>query len=162
VPTDPFEQLAAECGLRVSVERLSLAPRDLAAPPEEAEGSYLVTLTGAEGGVAARLVFVTSLYEASAPGLRDALWWLAGDAWAIESSAGDVGTWAATYNLTSSATVATAEFDYYNMQARMLAAGLGDETYRRLLDLYRAEVMRVGLDLEPIVAPQKSQEPRSY
>ena len=160
VPTDPFEQLAAECGLRVSVERLSLAPRDLAAPPDEAERSYLVTLMGAEGGVAARLVFVTSLREANAPGLRDALWWLASDAWAIERSGGDVGNWAATHNLTSTTTVATAEFDYYRTQARMLAAGLGDETYRRLLDLYGSEVMRVGFVAEPIAPPRSRQEQR--
>ena len=67
MPTDPFEQLAAECGLRVSVERVSNAPRDLVAPPDEAERSYLVTLTAAEGGTAARLVFVTSLLEPTRP-----------------------------------------------------------------------------------------------
>src|SRR5690349_9202774 len=160
VPTDPFEQLAAECGLHVSVERLSLAPRDLAAPPEEAERSYLITLNGPEGGAAARLVFVTSLREAKAPGLRDALWWLASDAWAIEQSAGDGAKWAATHRLTNAGTVATAEFDHYSTQARLLAAALGEETYRRLLDLYDAEVMRVGSDAEPIAEPRSRQEQR--
>ena len=160
VPTDPFEQLAAECGLRVSVERLSLAPRDLVAPPEEAERSYLVTLTGAEGGVAARLVFVSSLRETELPGLRDALWWLASDARAIERSAGDVAKWAAIHHLTSAVTIATAEFDHYKAQARMLAAALGEESYRRLLEAYDAEVMRVGSDAEPTAAPQSRQEHR--
>ena len=160
VPTDPFEQLAAECGLRLSVERLSLAPRDLVAPPEEAERSYLVTLTEAEGGAAARLVFVTSLREAKPPGLRDALWWLAGDAWAIERSAGDVAKWAATHRLTNAASIVTVEFDHYRTQARLLAAALGEETYRRLLDAYETDVMRGGPYAEPTAEPRSRQEQR--
>ena len=160
VPTDPFEQLAAECGLRLSVERLSLAPRDLVAPPEEAERSYLVTLTGAEGGTAARLVFVTSLRETKTPGLRDALWWLASDAWAIERGAGDVAQWAAIHGLTNAATIATAEFDHYETQARLLAAALGEETYRRLLDTYETAVMRGGRDAETTSEPPSRQERR--
>ena len=160
VPTDPFEQLAAECGLRVSAERLSLAPRDLVAPPEEGERSYLVTLTGAEHGVVARLVFITSLHEDKAPGLRDALWWLAGDAWAIERSAGDVAKWAATHRLTNASTIATAEFDHYRTQARLLAAALGEETYKRLLDAYDAEVRRVGSSPELMAEPQSRQAHR--
>jgi hypothetical protein len=160
VPTDPFEQLAAECRLRISVERLSLAPRDLAAPPEEAECSYLVTLTGPEGGAVARLVFVTSLRETQAPGLRDALWWLASDAWAIERSAGDVAKWAATHRLTTATTIATAEFDHYRTQARLLAAALGEETYRRLLDAYEIDVMRGGSDAESTAEPRSRQKQR--
>ena len=160
VPTDPFEQLAAECGLRLSVERLSLAPRDLVAPPEEAERSYLVTLTGAEGGTAARLVFATSLHETQTPGLRDALWWLASDAWAIERSAGDVAKWAATHGLTNAPTIASAEFDHYATQARLLAAALGEETYRRLLDTYETAVMGGDRDAEPISEPRSRQEQR--
>ena len=160
VPTDPFEQLAAECGLRISVERLSLAPRDLAAPPEEAERSYLVTLTGAEGGTAARLVFVTSLGETKVPGLRDALWWLAGDAWAIERSVGDVAKWAATHRLTNAASIATGEFDHYRTQARLLAAALGEETYRRLVDTYETAVMRGGRDAEATSEPRSRQGQR--
>ena len=160
VPTDPFELLATECGLRLSAERLSLAPRDLVAPPEEAECSYLLTLSGPEGGAAARLVFVTSLGETKAPSLRDALWWLATDAWAIERSAGDVAAWAATHRLTNAATIAIGEFNHYKTQARLLATALGEEKYRRLLDAYDREVRRSGSDPEPIAEPRSRQEHR--
>jgi hypothetical protein len=130
------------------------------APPEEADRSYLVTLIGAEGGTAARLVIVTSLLESRLPGLREALWWLASDAWAIERSAGDVAKWAASHGLTNAATIATAEFDHYGTQARLLAAVLGEDTYRRLLDAYETYVMRGGPDAEPTSEPRSRQEHR--
>src|SRR5688500_10030749 len=45
---DSFDRLALEWGLRVSLERLTIAPRDVAAPPDEAESCFLVTITGPE------------------------------------------------------------------------------------------------------------------
>ena len=160
VPTDPFEQLATDSGLRVSVDRLSLAPRDLVAPPDEAERCYLVTLAGPEGGTAARLVYVTSLLESRVPGLRDVLWWLASDAWAVERSGGDVAKWAATRRLTNATSLAAVEFDHYRAQAGLLAETLGEKTYRRLLAAYEAEVRRASSAVESIAEPRGRHEQR--
>lgn len=160
VPTDPFEQLAAERGLRASVERVSLAPRDLAAPPDEAERCYLVTLAGPEGGTVARLAFVTSLLDPRSPALRDALWWLAGDAWAVERSGGDPVRWAAACGLTGAEDVAASEFEHYTAQTRALATALGDDAYRQLLAAYQAELMRGNAALDAVVRTRGGGEPR--
>ena len=160
LPTDPFEQLAVERGLRISAERVSLAPRDLAAPPDEAEQCYLITVTGPEGGAVARLAFVRALQDPDAPGVRDALWWLASDAWAVEQSGGDVGRWAAMQRLTPSEPVAGREFGYHHAQARSLAQALGDDAYRQLLATYEASVRRADSLVETIIEPRESQQHR--
>lgn len=157
-PSDPFEQLAAECGLRVSMERVTLAPRDLAAPPDEAEQCYLVTVTAPEGGTAARLAFVRSLQNPEPPGVRDALWWLASDAWAIEQSGGAVARWATMQRLTSVESVAEREFAHYRAQTRSLAQALGADVYQRLLAAYEVSVRRAGSVVGPVVEPRDRQQ----
>jgi hypothetical protein len=160
LPTDLFEQLAAECGLRISVERVSLAPRDLAAPPDESERCYLITVAGPEGGTAARLAFVRSLQDASPPSVRDALWWLASDAWAIERSGGDISRWAAIQRLTPADTMIEREFAHYSAQSRALALALGTDAYQRLLAAYESSVGRAGALVESVTEPRERQQPR--
>ena len=160
LPTDPFEQLATDCGLRVSAERVSLAPRDLAAPPDEVERCYLITVAGAEGGSVARLAFVRALQDPSPPGVRDALWWLASDAWAVERSGGDVTRWAAIQRLTPTDTAVGREFEHYSAQSRALALALGADAYQRLLAAYESSVGRPGGLVESVTEPRERQQPR--
>lgn len=158
--TDPFEQLAAECGLRISVERVSLAPRDLAAPPDESERCYLITVSGPEGGTAARLAFVRSLQDPNPPGVRDALWWLASDAWVLERSGGDISRWAAIQRLTLTGTTIEREFDHYSAQSRAIALALGADAYQRLLAAYESSLGRAGGLAESVTEPRERQQPR--
>ena len=160
LPTDPFEQLAADFGLRISVERVSLAPRDLAAPRDEVERCYLVTIAGPEGGTAAQLAFVRALSDPSPPSVRDALWWLASDAWAIERSGGDITRWAAVQRLTPSDTAVGREFEHYSTQSRALALALGADAYQRLLAAYESSVGRAGALVETVTEPRERQQPR--
>lgn len=160
LPTDPFEQLAAEYGLRISVERVSLAPRDLAAPPDEGERCYLISVVGPEGGTTARLAFVRALQDPSPPSVRDALWWLASDAWAVERSGGDISRWAATQRLTLTDTTVVREFDHYSAQSRALALALGADAYQRLLAAYESSVGRAGAMVESVTEQRERQQPR--
>lgn len=160
LPTDPFEQLAAECGLRISVERVSLAPRDLAAPPDESERCYLITVAGPDGGTAARLAFVRPLQDPNPPNVRDALWWFASDAWAVERSGGDVSRWAAMQRLTPTDTTVVREFDHYSAQSRALALALGADAYQRLLAAYESSVGRTAALVESVTEPRERQQPR--
>ena len=154
--TDPFEQLAAEYGLRVSVERISLAPRDLAAPAGEIECCYLMTVSGPEGGTAGRLAFVRSVHEPNPPTVRDALWWLASDAWAVERSGGDAARWAERHRLTPTD---VAEFEHYRAQSRSLATALGADAYDRLLSAYESSLGRDDA-LKSILEEPSRQQPR--
>src|ERR1700675_3348920 len=94
--SDPFERFASACELRVSVEAISVAPRDVLASPADAEEYFLVMLTGAraEAGSIHLLIVVSPTDKRAAPTARDALWWLAADAWAIERADGDMERWA--------------------------------------------------------------------
>src|SRR6266566_7168987 len=98
--SDPFERFASECELRISVEAISLAPRDVLAPPVEADEYFLVTLTGprAEAGSIHLVIVIPPTDKRAAPTARDALWWLAADAWAIERAEGDIERWASMYD----------------------------------------------------------------
>src|SRR5437879_10137255 len=98
--SDPFERFAAECELSVSVEAISLAPRDVLASPLDADEYFLVTLTGprAEAGSIHLVIVIPPTDKRAAPTARDALWWLAADAWAIERAAGERRRWASTYD----------------------------------------------------------------
>ena len=160
LPTDPFEQLAAACGLRISEERISLAPRDLAAPPDESEGCYLITVTGPEGRTAARLAFVRALQDRNPPGVRDALWWLASDAWAVERSGADVTRWATMQRLTLTGTTVEREFEHYSAQSRALASALGSDAYQQLLAAYESSVGRGGALIESMTDARGRQQPR--
>src|SRR6266704_873883 len=108
--SDPFERFAAECELSVSVEAISLAPRDVVASPVDADEYFLVTLTGprAEAGSIHLVIVIPPTDKRAAPTARDALWWLAADAWVIERAEGDMECWASTYGYPLETAVAAA------------------------------------------------------
>src|SRR5438105_3067344 len=98
--SDPFERFASECELRVAVEALSIAPRDVLAPPADADEYFLVTLTGPhpDAGSIRLIIVIPATDKRAAPTARDALWWLAADAWSIERAEGSMERWASTYD----------------------------------------------------------------
>src|SRR6266480_2899173 len=117
--SDPFERFAAECELSVSVEAISVAPRDVVASPADADEYFLVTLTGprAKSGSIHLLIVIPPTDKRAAPTARDALWWLAADAWAIERQLRQTAT---------------------------LRALLCGNQYQQLLELYEGEVSASG------------------
>ena len=138
---DAVEQLAAACGLTLTAEPLYSAPRDVASPPAEMEQHHLVTLTRqSPGSDAMRMVFVSPLIDADTPTLRDVLWWLAGDAWAIERAGATLGTWAAIHGYPLGDPASAQLFARHVTQASSLQTWLGADAYRSLLAAYAAEI----------------------
>lgn len=141
---DPFGELAARCGLRIATaEPLYAVPRDLLSPPSEAEQQVLVTLASARRPDAApvRVLFAAPLGEAdSAPTVRDVLWWLAGDAWAVERARGDVAAWSAIHAYPPADPAAPRLYALHRRQADALRALLGEPDYDALLDAYAREI----------------------
>lgn len=138
---DEVERLAAACGLTLTAEALYAAPRDVASPPAEMDQHHLVTLTrhGSEAG-ALCLVFVTPLIDPRAPTLRDVLWWVAGDAWAIERAGATQQRWAAIHGYPLEDPATAQLFARHVTQASSLKAWLGAEAFRALLAAYAAEI----------------------
>src|SRR2546426_6286301 len=130
--SDPFERFAAECELNVSVEAISLAPRDVLASPVDADEYFLVTLTGprAEAGPIHLLIVVPPTDKRAAPTARDALWWLAADAWAIERAEGDIERWASTYDYPLENAATARVFERQVRQTAMLRALLCGNQYQ--------------------------------
>src|SRR5262245_18072479 len=92
---DPFERFAECCALHLCAEPVPTAPRDVAMPIEEADQSFVVTISkpgGSSGSV--RLVYFVPLASPMVPGFRDVLWWLAGDAMLLERADGNLERWA--------------------------------------------------------------------
>src|SRR5438093_11243429 len=144
--SDPFERFAAECELSVSVEAISLAPRDVLASPVDADEYFLVTLTGprADAGSIHLLIVIPPTDKRAAPTARDALWWLAADAWAIERAEGDMARWAGTYEYPPKSAATRRLFELQMRQTSALRALLCKEHYQRLLELYEREVSASG------------------
>ena len=142
VVSDPFERFAAQCELRVTVEPISLVPRDVLAPPADADEYFLVTLTGhrPEAGSIRLVVVMPPSTKIRTPTARDALWWLAADAWAIERSEADMKRWADTYEYALGSTATERLFERQVQQTSILRALLCKEHYQRLLELYEREV----------------------
>ena len=144
--SDPFERFAAECGLGVTVEAVAAVPRDVAAPPGDADEYSLVTLTTQrpEAGSIRLIVIVPPTANRRTPTARDGLWWLAADAWAIERADGDLKRWAATYEYPPEDAATARLFERQVRQALALRALLGDEPYQRQLEKYEREVSASG------------------
>jgi hypothetical protein len=142
----PFERFAAECELSVSVEAISVAPRDVVASPADADEYFLVTLTGprAEAGSIHLLIVIPPTDKRAAPTARDALWWLAADAWAIERADGDVARWASTYDYPLESAATKRLFERQLRQTSTLRALLCGNQYHQLLELYEGEVSASG------------------
>jgi hypothetical protein len=144
--SDPFERFAAECELSVSVEAISLAPRDVVASPVDAEEYFLVTLTGprAEAGSIHLVIVIPPTDKRAAPTARDALWWLAADAWAIERAEGNMERWASTYDYPVQSAATARLFDRQMRQTKALRALLCGDKYQYLLELYEGQVSASG------------------
>src|SRR5437667_12397125 len=141
-----FERFAAECELSVSVEAISLAPRDVVASPVDADEYFLVTLTGprAEAGSLHLVIVIPPTDKRAAPTARDALWWLAADAWAIERADGESELWAAMYDYAVESAATARVFARQVRQTATLRALLCGNQYQRLLELYEGEVSASG------------------
>jgi hypothetical protein len=144
--SDPFERFPSECHLGATVEAVSAVPRDVAAPPADADEYYLVTLTGPrpEAGSIRLIVVIPPAAKRRTPTIRDALWWLAADAWAIERAEGEMKRWAATYEYPSEDVATARLFERQVRQAAALRTLLGGQHYHELLELYEREISASG------------------
>lgn len=142
---DPFVRFATQCGLQLTAVDLLAAPRDVLAPPCELEWHTLVTLSRArEEDASIRAVFVTQASDPRPPSLRDVLWWLSADAWAIEQSTRDLVQWSGTYRYPDDDPATLRLFRLHVEQAKALGALLGETAYRALLAIYEAQVAGNG------------------
>jgi hypothetical protein len=134
--SDPFERFADECGLRLTAEPLRVAPRDLLAPVDTVEQHFLVSLSRTGTGVdPMHVIFLTPAAGGASPSIRDALWWVAGDAWVIEQSEGRLDRWAATYGYPVENDATARLFEQFARQSSALSRLLGDADLRRLLSI---------------------------
>jgi hypothetical protein len=116
---DVYQQFAEECGLRMSTEPLSVAPRNVLAPVHAVEQHFLVDLSRSEGGRGSvRLVFAVPLTQQSVPAMRDVLWWLAGDAWVIEQQDRSPQLWATAFGYEPESDLTLQLFEHYARQTR--------------------------------------------
>lgn len=141
---DVFERFAAQCQLQLRADPLVAAPRDLLADVEETEQYYLVTLTSRMSEASVRSIFVKPTVDPSPPGVREVLWWLASDAWAVRQSGRELARWASVYRFPPDGEPTARVFERHVAQADALEHLLGQIAYDRLLSLYDAEVGRVG------------------
>ena len=141
---DVFERFAAQCRLQLRADPLVAAPRDVLADIEEAEQYYLVTLTSGMADGAVRSVFIKPTVDPSPPDVRDVLWWLASDGWAVRQSGRDLARWASAYRYPPDAEPTARIFARHVAQSDALEQLLGQVAYDRLLSLYDAEVGRAG------------------
>jgi hypothetical protein len=147
---DPFDRFVEECGLRLTAECLSVAPRDVLAPLSQAEQHFLVTLSRPEVSAdGVRLIFVTPLTNSDPPRIRDVLWWVASDAWMLEDSKREIRAWAAAFGHPPDAPATVRLFKQQTEQADSLSNLLGEFQYRRLLDLYDRESSPAGIAPDP-------------
>jgi len=137
---DSFERFAEQFDLRIDAEPLCVAPRDVLAPLDDVDQHFLVTLTRSGSESPVQLVFLTPVRTSGGPAIRDVLWWVAGDAWALDRADHNLTEWAATYGYPETDEATTWLFEQARRQATALAKLLGDSNLRRLLDLYEAEV----------------------
>jgi len=103
-------------------------------------------LTGprAEAGSIHVLVVIPPTEKRAAPTARDALWWLAADAWAIERADGDMQRWASMYDYPVESAATARVFERQVRQTATLPALLCGNQYQQLLELYEGEVSASG------------------
>src|SRR5690606_5534620 len=131
---DPFDQFAEQSDLHIDAEPLCVAPRDLLAPLGAIDPHFLVTLsrTGAHSPPV-RLIFLIPIAASRGPTPRDVLWWVAGDAWAIERADGELRQWSAIYGYPPDAEATSWLFQQANQQTGALRTLLGDSYMHGLL-----------------------------
>jgi hypothetical protein len=138
---DPFERLAARCGLKMSTADLHVVPRDVLAAPGDLGRHTLVTVSGAQSASESlRILFLTEEEDARPISIRDVLWWLSSDSWAVENADRDFAHWITLYNYPDDDRAAARLFELHVKQASALIALLGEPTYKELLAVYQAEV----------------------
>jgi hypothetical protein len=136
---DPFDRFAEECELRLTAERLGMAPRDVLCPLDEMVQHFLVTLSTSASAARFRLIFATPVTDPAPPAVRDVLWWAASDAWMVEDGKRQIRAWAAAYGYPADDAATARLFEQQTEQADSLQELLGEFQYRRLLDLYDRE-----------------------
>ncbi len=142
---ESFEEFAAASQLKLEVEPLCVAPRDVLAPPADAERHFLVTVSDPRSdGPAARLMFALPPSEPDHPTMRDALWWLAADAWAIKRAGGVRWRWAAIYGYPAEDQATIEFFERQVRQTQQVKSLLGPERFRNLLAVYEREASISG------------------
>ncbi len=139
--SEPLEAFAESCGIHLTAELITAAPRDVLLPLEQTEQHYLVALArpGAEDDV--RMVFAKPAVDGSPPTVAEVLWWLASDAFALEQAEGAVTPWAHTHGFPPQAAATVRMFEHQRQQSRALRQLLGDVGFRRLLGIYEAEMV---------------------
>ena len=138
---DPFVRFAAGCGLQISTADLPFAPRDVLSPPANLEWFSLVTIASDRTQSAVmRALYIADASDPRPPSVRDVLWWLAADSWALEQANRDFRRWAATYQYPESDSASMRLFRLHVEQATALAALVGEQSYRELLGLYESSI----------------------
>ena len=138
---DPFVDFATQRGLRISTADLPAVPRDVLAPPSDLQWYTLVTLSGASAdSVPIQTLFITEASDPRPASVRDLLWWLSSDCWALEQADREYAGWAATYHYPADDPATQRLFQVHIEQASLLIATLGERAYRELLALYVAEI----------------------
>jgi hypothetical protein len=138
-PRDPIEEFAKTSGLQIATTELNAAPRDLVAPPDEQERYRLAELRREGDECALRMLFLSDAASAQEPSIRDILWWLASDAWAIEHAGRDLNKWRSALGYADSEATARI-FRLQSAQTEKLIELLGDTAYRDLLSRYSAQL----------------------
>lgn len=139
--SDAFVRFATQCGLQMATVEVSAIPRDVLAQPAELEWHTLMTLDRPGSRRAAiQTVFIGETADRRAPSIRDALWWLASDCWALEHVERDYSRWAATFHYSVDDPATSRLFQLHLDRAKALIALLGRSGYDELLALYTAEI----------------------
>lgn len=139
--SDAFVQFAMRCGLQMSAEEVSAVPRDVLAPPVDLQWHTLMTLD--RPGIhhaTLQTIFVSETADRRPPSIRDALWWLASDCWALEHVERDYQRWAATYHYCVDDPATSRLFQLQVNRANALMALLGRSAYNELLAIYATEI----------------------
>ena len=140
---DPFEAFAERSGLRLRAQSIYSAPRDVLDPPSDSEQHFLVRLEKeGQQEEAIALVFLLPMADARSPGLRDVLWWLAADAWALQQANGRITDWATGYGYPAADKATERLFEIQARQVAALRDLVGPDAFRRLLEVYSSEVSR--------------------
>lgn len=138
---DAFVQFATERGLRLSWTDVNAAPRDVTASPDELERYTIVTVTAGSTDISPlQTIFITDQADPRPPSMRDVLWWLSSDSWAIEQAGRALSDWAGVYGYPVESPATARAFRVHMAQADSLKTLLGPDAYRELLSLYQAEL----------------------
>lgn len=148
---DAYARFARQHGLEIHIDELYSAPRDVSAPPSELDRHMLVTLNSAHADRQPILaLFVLPPDFEGRPSIRDVLWWLASDAWAIEQAGSSRERWTTMHQYPVDGQAAANLFLLHQRQSIALAALLGADAYKALLEIHQAQVRGPTDHVEPL------------